>query len=271
MQNVKNRQGKYYTSERGDMTMNKRIMPHVIVGVLVGIVTLTSFTAQAQDVYSEQFQTIQSIELFELVTNEEGSEVEVLVQNQKAPDFFDQFSKEQKVTKVNAGDIIMITKQLIALGKEIYKIIEAGRPVTNINSVPVEILPRDEQGNTITAMELHGWRAPVVRKYRVATKNYLGMRPVSFEFMLIFSHGGQNQGKGMYITGAQIKPSSVDVKWGYRLDADFKVLSIMNQGSYEDPIAGAVLSIDYKVSTILQSQMHNKTFYINGLGEVTAY
>jgi hypothetical protein len=232
---------------------------------------ILSTAVRAENVYLDQFQRIQEVQLLELQTDENGDEVEVLVQTNKFPTFYDALSKSQGVQKVNAAGVIMMTRELIALGKEIYKIVEAGKPVVEINTEPIEILPRDEDGKTITAMELSGWKAPFVKKYRVATKNYLGMTPASFDFMLVFSYGGNNRGNGAYITGAQIKPTSVNVKWGYSLSAEFKVQTIMNEGAWDDPVAGAVLSIDYKIGTVLQEQQNSKTFYINGKGSVTAY
>lgn len=232
---------------------------------------ILSTAVKAENVYLDQFQQIQDVELFELQIDEDGNEIEILLQSNRVPSFFDFLSKSQGIQKVNAAGVIMMTRELIALGKEIYKIIEAGKPVVTINTEPVEILPRDEDGNTISAMELSGWKAPIVKKYRVATKNYLGMSPASFDFMLIFSYGGNDRGKGAYITGAQIKPTGVNVKWGYSLNADFKVQTIMNEGAWDNPVAGAVLSIDYKISTVLQDQQNSKTFYINGKGEITTY
>lgn len=226
--------------------------------------------AQAENVYSDQFQTIQSVDLYEIELDENGNDVEKLVHSKPIPNELEELIN-RPVQKSDIGSIIMVTKQLIALGKEIYKIVEAGKPVVTLNSEPVQILPRDEQGATVEAFELSGWRAPRVQKYRVKTKNYLGMSPASFDFMLIYSYGGKYRGKGAFITGAQIKPTAVDVKWGYKLDAQFKVQSIMNQGSESAPIAGAVLMIDYNIKTVLQNRSDNKTFFINGLGQTTAY
>ncbi len=228
-------------------------------------------TAHAENVYHPQFQQIQSIEFYELTEDEYGEEKEILLETRNTPTLMDSLSKSQGVQKVNASGVIMMTRELIALGKEIYTIVEAGKPVVNINSEPIEILPRDEQGGVISAMDLSGWKIPKVKKFRVTTKNYLGMKPASFDFMLIFSYAGTNRGKGAYITGAQIKTTAVNVKWGYNLDANFKVQTIMNQGSWDNPVAGAVLMIDYKISTVLQEQQNNKTFYVNGLGEVKTY
>lgn len=244
----------------------------LVVSTMLVSLMIQSSSVVAEDVYSEQFQTIQSVELVEIIEHSDGTIEELVISDQKTPQFIDTFGKNHNsVTKVNLGNILMVTKQLIALGKEIYKIVEAGKPVVKIVTEPVQVLPRNENGAVIEAMNLHDWHAPVVRKYRVSTKNYLGMKPASFEFFLIFSYGGQNNGSGRYITGAQIKPTSVDVKWGYKLDASFKVQSIMNEGSLESPVAGAVLMIDYKISTILQERRGNRTFYINGLGKITAY
>lgn len=245
-----------------------RLTTNIFLSVFLLLLSLPS---QAENVYSDQFQRIQEVEFYELIESEDGIENEVQIGKQKVPTLLNSLSKSQGLVKVNATGIIMMTRELIALGREIYQIIEAGKPVVTVNTEPVEVLPRDKDGQTITAFELSGWKKPLVKKYRVKTKNYLGMAPASFDFMLIYSYGGQLEGKGAYITGAQVKPTAVNIKWGYSLDVDFKVQSILNQGTAGEPIAGAVLMLDYKISTVLQESRNNKTFYINGLGETESY
>jgi hypothetical protein len=237
---------------------------------LVILALAFSMNVWGQDVYSDQFQRIQKVELLEVVENDLGEEEEILVESRKMPSELDLLVKASH-TKSNVSGVIMEIKAIIALGKEIYKIVEAGRPVVNTHSEPVQILPKDEKGNIVQAFEMSNWKAPRARKYRVSTQNYLGMTPASFDFMLIYSYGGKYRGTGAYITGAQIKPVAVNVKWGYSLNADFKVQSIMNQGSESNPVAGAVLMIDYKISTVLQDSSGNATFHINGLGQTTTY
>ena len=237
--------------------------------LIASILVLTTFNAMAENVYSNQFQTIQDVELVEISIDENGEEVERILERKKLPSELEEMIN-RPVTKNLAG-VIMTTRELIALGKEIYEIIEAGRPVSTVESEPVQILPRDERGATIQAMELSNWRVPKVKKYSVRARNYLGMTPASFDFMLIYSYGGKYRGKGAYITGAQIKPTSVNVAWGYNLDASFKVQSIMNQGSADSPVAGAVLMIDYRIKTVLMDRMNNASYYINGLGQTTTY
>lgn len=235
------------------------------------LLTLQSFAVEDYDHYRSE-EMIEGFELVQVVETPGGMEYEVPLGNQKRPEFLNNTATPPTPNMVgDIKDILMITKDLIALGKEIYKIIDAGKPVVTVDSQPVEILPRDEDGALIDAFQLENWQSPVSVKYRVRAKNYLGMSPLVFEFMLIFTYGGSHNGRGAYITGAQIKPTNLDVLWGYDFNAAFKVQTIMNQGSSESPIAAAVLALDYRVNTVFQDRQQSKMFFINGLGKVTAY
>lgn len=241
---------------------------------LFTVVLSLMFLTDSQANYSYEtsmFEKIRSTELLEIVEDKDGHEVEKVIHKSDAPSFLSFFAKGQGAQKIGVNNVIMVTRELIALGKEVYKIVEAGKPVVNIDSDAISILPKNSDGSQVQAFDLNGWQAPIVKKYRYKIKNYLGVSPVTFDFMLIYSYGGNLDSKGNYITGAQLKPINVDVKWGYKLDASFKVQTIMNQGSSDDPIASAVLMIDYTVTTILQQNTQNRTFFINGLGEVRAY
>jgi hypothetical protein len=174
--------------------------------------------------------------------------------------------------KAGIGDTIMIGRQLIAFGKEIYKIIEAGKPVVTIGeTTPVSVLPKNELGVNINAFDLENWKMPKAKKYRVIAKNGFGSTMISFEFMLIFSYGGSYEGAGAYIAGAEVSATEVQVGWGYNLDANFKVQSIVNQGTKESPVAAAVLQIGYTMKTVLKETKSVKKFMINGNGQVRAY
>ena len=237
--------------------------------ILLTVALLSSVLnyATAEDVYSDQFQTIKSYELTEITKEEDGSEKETILFTKKAPEFAEQFNKRESTVNTNVAGVIMVTKELLALGKEIYEIVEAGKPVVEMNSEPIRILPRTDAGSEIEPMDLQGWRNPIVKKYRYTAKNYLNIEPVVIEFMLIFNYGGSLNGAGKYIAGAQIKPTYVDVKWGYELNATYKVQSIMNQGSAKNPVAAAVLMFDFNHKTVLQERTVNTSFFINGKGE----
>lgn len=226
-------------------------------------------TSFAADVYSDDYNTISSVEMVEVVEDALGNEIELKV---PANDFkMMEGSVTQSRTK-GLGEVIMATKEIIALGKEIYKIIEAGKPVVNIgDTTPISVLPRNDKGQYIEAFDLENWQMPKARKYKVICKNGFGMKTISFEFMLMYTYGGSYEGKGAYITGAEVSTTDVEVAWGYNLDANFKVQSIVNQGTKENPVAAAVLQIDYKISTVLKDSRSSRKFLINGLGQSQAY
>lgn len=219
--------------------------------------------------YSEQYHSIQSVDVYEIVEDANGNEKKVKATSAKLPTQFEQLLEKgsQSVkSSQSVGEILMMTKELIAIGKQVYGFIKENQPVVNINSTPISVLPRDVKGAPVQSFALSNWNAPKTKKFRVEFKNYLGMTPVTFEYVSIYSYGGKYNGKGFYITGAQIKPINVEVSWGYELDATFSVQSITNMGSDENPVAAAVLNIDYKVKTLMKSSSHSRAFFINGLG-----
>ncbi len=169
------------------------------------------------------------------------------------------------------GAVIAIIDELIALGEKIYVIVKRGEPVVNINYAPISVLPKTTAGKVIEPMKLAHWSQPKTMTYQVNFKNYMGMTPVSFKYMLIFSHSGSYKGKGKYLTGAQVMPLNVDVAWGYDFDATMQLNSIVNHGSEKDAVAGALLVLNYKVGTALKKSETNATFYINGAGEAKRY
>jgi hypothetical protein len=211
----------------------------------------------SSDIVNE-VEDISSIEMVEVVEDALGKETEL---------------KIQKHNKSNViGEFLFVSRDLIAFGKEVYKIIEAGKPVINIQEVePISILPKNEKGKYIDAFDLENWRMPKSKKLRVIARNVYGKIKVSFDIMIIFTYGGTYRGKGAFITGAEVVTTDVNVGWLYSLDADFKVNSIVNQGSSDNPIAAAVLKINYRVATPRKESRSSKQFMINGLGQVRAY
>ncbi len=171
--------------------------------------------------------------------------------------------------RTEIGDVISIARDLIAFGKEIYKIIEAGKPVINTNYAPISVLPLDTKfGREITPMNLGRWKAPKFVKFKVTYKNGYGAEVVSFTYNVNMSYGGQFGGKGAYITNAQIVPENVNVLWGYTFNAKMSVVGLSNIGTDEDPIAGATLSLYYSVSTVIKEDKNNLTLFIAGDGTI---
>ncbi len=167
------------------------------------------------------------------------------------------------------GDVISVLREIIAFGKEIYKIVEAGKPVINTNYAPISVLPLEtEFGKDITPMKLSQWKAPKFVKFKVTYKNGYGAEVVSFTYNVNMSYGGQFKGKGAFITNAQIVPENVTVAWGYTFNAKMSLVGLTNIGTDEEPIAGATLVLSYSVSTLIKEDRNNMTIFIAGDGTI---
>ena len=167
------------------------------------------------------------------------------------------------------GDVIAIAREIIAFGKEIYKIVEAGKPVINTTYAPISVLPLETKfGREITPMNLGHWKTPKFVKFKVTYKNGYGAEVVSFTYNVNMSYGGKFENKGAYITNAQIVPENINVVWGYTFNAKMSLIGLTNTGSDEDPIAGATLVLSYSVSTVLREDKNNMTIFIGGDGTI---
>ncbi|HLW56909.1 MAG TPA: hypothetical protein VKY27_05955 [Bacteriovoracaceae bacterium] len=167
------------------------------------------------------------------------------------------------------GEVISITRQIIAFGKEIYEIVKAGKPVINTEYAPLSILPvNTEFGQSITPMDLSGWKRPQSAKFKITYKNGYGSEVVSFTYNVNMSPGGKFRGKGAYITNAQIVPETISVAWGFNFNAKMSLVGLTNLGTDDDPIVGATLQLSYTVSTVVKEERNNMTIFISGDGNI---
>lgn len=180
--------------------------------------------------------------------------------------------KEAKATesfeKMDLGQIIIATDQLIALGKKIWAIVEAGKPVSSTNMAkPISVLPKIE-GDNIAFYNMEGWSTPKVKSYRVSYKNGFGSEVIGFTYTVYFQHDGSYEGKGKYLTSLNVEASEVYVSWGFKFDATSSLVSIANQGSVADPVASATISVAYKATSWFSDVSTGESFFVNGRGEL---
>lgn len=166
-----------------------------------------------------------------------------------------------------AGEVIQVARDLVALGEEVYTLVQKGKAVVNTTYAPVSVLPR-VNGRAVDAMDLAGWRMPVSRTMNVNYKNIYGMTMASIEYKLVFSYGGSYNGKGAYITNAQIVPSSVYAFYGVNFDVTMRLAGLTNHGSVANPVAGAMLQLHYKAGTFMNVRERNDTYQITGRGQI---
>lgn len=165
----------------------------------------------------------------------------------------------------SAGKVIAVARDLVALGESIYTLVAKGKPNVTTASAPISVLPK-VGGHAVDILDTEAWAMPTKRTFAVSFKNLYNIEVVSFRYSVIYSYKGSYNGKGAYITAAQIQPDYVNVLIGFDFAATMKLTGIVNQGSRENPIAGATMVMHYTVSNILNSRTQVDTFFVNGRG-----
>lgn len=167
------------------------------------------------------------------------------------------------------NEIVYTVDTLIAVGKKIYSVVDAGRPVVNTKFDNVSVLPKLESGETVNAFyDMEGWSKPLHRKFKVTYKNLYGVEVVSFVYGVSMQYGGTYNGTGSYVLGANIYPVDLNVLWGWNLDAVVKTVSIANTGTFAQPVASIQLRLDGKVSTPINENKFSHVFHLTGNGAI---
>lgn len=152
-------------------------------------------------------------------------------------------------------------EDIVNIGQEIWKIVEAGKPVVNVTKASANALPRG-----VTCWdELENWQRPKSVKYSASYRNGFGWEVVRFDFRLKYTAGGSHEGRGAYLTNVSVLPDP-DVLWGYDFKAEVKVDSIVNLGTKADPIAGMEISVNWIVKTIVKESQKTVSFFVDGHG-----
>lgn len=176
-------------------------------------------------------------------------------------------SNTDEVKEKKEGSRLDEVNEIIAIGKEIYKIVEAGKPQVVLSSEAIDALPKNDQGNPISPFSLENWSYPKTSStYQLKIVNRLGMTVIDFRFKVIFTYGGSLNGKGAYLSAVQIKPVRTSVAWGFGLEAQYKLQNLYNQGTRENPVAAMNLLMDYSYSTIFYVEKFSQVFFVNGRG-----
>ncbi len=173
--------------------------------------------------------------------------------------------KSGHVSTEEVGKVISVTRELVALGEDIYRLVQKGKPVNTTTYAPISVLPK-VNGQAVDIFETEGWRLPSKATYEITYKNVYGMEVVKYRYSIIFTYGGTYQGKGAYLTAAQIVPDSVETLWGYTFTASMSLGGIQNHGTKENPVAGAVLAMQYSVETVVKASLTTDMYHITGKG-----
>lgn len=182
-----------------------------------------------------------------------------------------EMSQREETDKAAAelGQVIIILDQLIAIGKKVWPIIQAGKPVLKTDMMKsVSVIPSDNKDPRVTFVDMANWSMPTAQRYNVVFKNKLGMDVIDFDFTLYFQYNGTFQGKGKYLTSLTIEASRVWAAWAFDLDATSELVSIANVGSAKNPVASAILRLNLNTKGQINSVKSSYSIYVDGRGNI---
>lgn len=169
-----------------------------------------------------------------------------------------------------AGSVIKVARDLVALGEDLYRLVVKGRPSNTTNYSPISVIPRINN-EPVDLLETENWTMPIKKTYEVSWKNLYGVEVVYFRYSVYFSYNGSYDGKGKYLTSVQVLPEQVKTLWGYDFTATMKLGGIQNNGTRANPVAAATVLIEYTIATVLKAENHVDTFFITGKGGFKKY
>ena len=180
---------------------------------------------------------------------------------------------EATYEKMDLKQIALIIDGIIAIGKKIWPIIEAGKPVVDVNMANgISVIPF-KKGDDLDAtfFDMENWSAPLAKRYNVTYKNGFGSKVISFDYTVMYQHSGSFEGAGKFLTGVNVVASNISVAWGFDFKASSELVQISNHGSKEDKVAGATFRVNYTAETVFKTIQSSDTFHVMGDGQLTKY
>lgn len=235
----------------------------MLKSILVATLLLTGLAsnvrAEAQDQHPDPAQVITSVSVFEVEPRP------FLLENPG-----DRLESKVELPSNPIGEISIIIDSLIAIGKKIWPIIDAGRPVINTNKlVPaISILPHLENPSAAVMSQMANWSVPKTRSYRVSFKNGWNSEVVGFTYTIYFQYNGSLKGVGKYVTSLKVQASEVYAAWGFNFDAVSELIGIANVGSDEAPVASGIVQVAYTVKGLINETRSAQSFYVDGAGNI---
>ncbi len=163
-----------------------------------------------------------------------------------------------------ANQIIDTLNNIINLAKKVWQIVDDSKPVANVRTLYATALPYN-----MKAAQLQGWSKPRSYRYGFYVKNLYGIKTVDVTYKVSFQYGGNYKGKGRYLTAVTVIPENVDTMIGYSffMNASVPDSTLVNVGTYENPIAALRLVLQWRISTIIKDSQATAVYYITGDGK----
>lgn len=153
---------------------------------------------------------------------------------------------------------------VVNLVDKIFTLIAKNQPVVNINVNYANAVPFGTSHWT----QLQGWSRPSTKKYAFVMKNLYGGEVVKVMYQVHWTHSGNFNGVGKFLTGVTVEPLSVTASWGYNVDLTAEVpdSTVANVGTSANPIASMQVQLKWKVHTIVKDIQQKAIYYVQGDG-----
>ncbi len=164
----------------------------------------------------------------------------------------------------NVNNTIDAIDKIVNLMEKIFGIIEKNQPVVNLNVNYANAVPYGTSHWT----QLQGWSRPATKRYAFSMKNGYGVDVVKVTYQVHYTHSGNFQGKGKFLTGVTVEPLNVETAWGYKvsLTAEVPDSTVANVGTHDDPIASMQVQLKWTVHTIVKDIQSKAIYYVQGDG-----
>ena len=170
------------------------------------------------------------------------------------------------ITLQDVNNGIDTLDRIVNLIDKIMTIIAKNQPVVNINVNYANAVPF----GTTHWTQLQGWSRPATRRYAFRCENLYGMEVVKVVYQVHWTHSGNFNGVGKFLTGVTVEPISVETAWGYNVDLTAEVpdSTVANVGTSADPIASMQVQLKWKIHTIIKDMQEKSIFYVQGDGHM---
>jgi hypothetical protein len=171
------------------------------------------------------------------------------------------------ITPEGVSNWVAALDRIVNLAEKVMTIIARNQPVVNVSVNYANAIP---QGITHWT-QLQGWNPPSTRRYAFRCNNLLGMEVVNIVYQVHWTHGGNYNGAGRFLTGVTVEPISINTVWGWNVDLTAEVpdSTIANVGTTENPVASMQVQLRWKIHTVLNDLQQRSIFYVQGDGLMT--
>jgi hypothetical protein len=157
----------------------------------------------------------------------------------------------------------VLLDQVINMGKKIWDIVIANRPVVDLKNDVASAVPQGISG----WQALGEWQTPHSKVFTLRYKNFYGMEVVHFEYRLSYTPGGSYNGVGRYLANVSIVPSDVTVAWGYKFAALSTIANTLNVGTQTAPVGGMELNVGWSIDTPIKHIQSSGSYFVQGDGK----